>query len=199
MKGVHSLNFGRGLHEMIRRTASLLNATCSNQLCFSDTQTPPAPCLFPSKVTSFFLFSDRTLVSRDAGFTAPPSLIFLIACFRWGCFLQSLRGAGFCNPLKTPSKVFAACLLRSSLAASSFQSFIVPRTGSSYRICQPRFPDTSTAPIPCHPLPSNPSHPLAIFTHLFVLSLYSTRYPHSLQRIGSPFFSVTLLSQSPHR
>jgi hypothetical protein len=36
-------------------------------------------------------------------------------------------------------------------------------------------------------------------THLFVLSLYNTRYPHSLQRMGSPRFSVTLLSQSPHK
>lgn len=36
-------------------------------------------------------------------------------------------------------------------------------------------------------------------SYLLVRSLYSTRYPHSLQRIGSPFFSVTFVSQSPQR
>lgn len=36
-------------------------------------------------------------------------------------------------------------------------------------------------------------------THRLVLSLYSTRCPHSLHRIGSPRFSETFELQSPQR
>lgn len=36
-------------------------------------------------------------------------------------------------------------------------------------------------------------------THLFVRSLYNTRYPHSLHLIASPFLRVTRVSQSPQR
>lgn len=35
--------------------------------------------------------------------------------------------------------------------------------------------------------------------YLFVLSLYKTRWPHSLHRIGSPLFKGTFELQSPHR
>ena len=38
-----------------------------------------------------------------------------------------------------------------------------------------------------------------VTTYLLVRSLYKTRCPHSLQRIGSPFFKCTLELQSPHK
>ncbi len=83
---------------------------------------------------------------------------------------------------------YADLLLAHSLPSDHPPSYllhaIAPQTVSSYHT-----PIVSTIPPPSQ----------TRLTHLFVLSLYNTLYPHSLHLIASPPFSNTLVSQSPHR
>jgi hypothetical protein len=60
-------------------------------------------------------------------------------------------------------------------------------------------PSLSPSPFPSpSPLPSSSPNDLQQCTYRFVRCLYSTRWPQLRHRIGSPRFSGTSLSQSPH-
>jgi hypothetical protein len=172
------------------RTASL-NASHQIKLV----STPPAPCLFPVKVHPFLMFSDRTLFAWDVDSAVPGQLPDRVRSP--GMFLfESLRDAGSAIPPKNQN--YLSPLAPSSLAASSF---IVPRTGSSYShvYVSANFQQHPSLPTFAHPSLRNQTDKKERKSHLLVLSLYSTRYPHSLQRMGSFLVSVTRLSQSPHR
>lgn len=76
------------------------------------------------------------------------------------------------------------------------------------RLCAIDEPDTPSSPCfelhhpierPCQRLPLFHHATILRATNLLVLSLYNTLCPHSLHRMGSPFFSCTFAAQSPQR